>query len=62
MEIMEKILEDVKVQGVKDFKNGIYKDDKVFITISDPNIRKKVFEYLHQQKACLYTIKHLVVV
>ena len=30
----------------KDFKNGIYKDDKVFITISDPNIRKKVFEYL----------------
>ena len=26
----------------KDFKNGISKDDKVFITISDPHIRKKV--------------------
>ena len=30
----------------KDFKNNIFKDDKVFITISDPHSRKKVFEYL----------------
>ena len=30
----------------KNFKNTILKDDKVFITIADSHIRKKVFEYL----------------
>ena len=30
----------------KDFINSICKDDKVFITISDPHIRKKVFQYI----------------